>query len=155
LGYLLLAYFGLVAAIDLEHRLILHPVSLAGVVLVGGAGLLRHGILSTLLGGAAGFAIMLGLYYFGVIFIRWLKHRRGVSGDEIALGFGDVNLAGVIGLLLGWPGIIPGLFLAILLGGLGGILILLWMWLRKSYHPLAAMPYGPYLIAAAIYLFFR
>jgi len=29
--------------------------------------------------------------------------------DEVALGFGDVNLAGIMGLLLGWPGITAGL----------------------------------------------
>lgn len=155
LGYLLLVYFGLVIVIDVEYKLILHPVSLVGAVICGGIGWLRHGFLSTLLGGAAGFGIMLGLYLLGELFTRWVRRRRGEEFDEIALGFGDVNLAGVIGLLLGWPGIAPGLILAILLGGFGSLLYLIWMWLRGRYHAMAAIPYGPFLALAAILLFFR
>jgi leader peptidase (prepilin peptidase)/N-methyltransferase len=155
LGYLLLVYFGLVIVIDVEHKLILHPVSLAGVVICGGIGWLRHGLLSTLVGGAAGFGIMLGLYLLGELFIRGLRKRRGETVDEIALGFGDVNLAGVIGLLLGWPGIVPGLILAILLGGFGSLLYLIWMWVRGRYRVMAAIPYGPFIALSAIILFFR
>ena len=33
LGMLVIIYFGIITVIDLEHRLILHPTSLAGAVL--------------------------------------------------------------------------------------------------------------------------
>lgn len=154
-GWVLLLYFSVVAVIDIEHRLILHPVSLAGAVFAAGVGLWRHGWLETLLGGAAGFGIMLGFYLLGGWFAGWVARLRGQELDEVALGFGDVNLAGILGLLLGWPGVIAGLFLAVILGGLGSMLFLGWMVIRRSYTPFAAIPYGPFLILAAIVLLYR
>ena len=149
-----LIYFSLVTVIDLEHRLILHPVSLSGAVLGLIYGSALHGYLPTLLGGAAGFGMMLFFYFLGQLFVRVLSKSRGEEIEEIALGFGDVNLAGVIGLLLGWPGIIAGIFLAILIGGVvsGGFLVL--QVLRKKYHAFQALPYGPFLVLSVIILFY-
>ncbi len=149
-----LIYFSLVTVIDLEHRLILHPVSLSGAVLGLIYGSALHGYLPTLLGGAAGFGMMLIFYFLGQLFVRVLSKSRGEEIEEIALGFGDVNLAGVIGLLLGWPGIIAGIFLAILIGGVvsGGFLVL--QVLRKKYHAFQALPYGPFLVLSVIILFY-
>jgi leader peptidase (prepilin peptidase)/N-methyltransferase len=147
---LLLVYFGLVIVIDIEHRAILHPVSLTGALVFGIWGILRHGWLATLLGGAAGFLIMLAFYWLGDLLGRWLAHRRGEAWDDVALGFGDVNLSGVIGLLLGWPSVLGGLLLGILAGGLfsaGHILVEL---LRGRYRALAAIPYGPFLSIGAL-----
>lgn len=153
-GMAWLTYFGLVTVIDMEHRLILHPVSLVGAL--GGLvnGILLHGGLSTLAGGIGGFGIMLGLYFLGGLFVRWMSHRRGETIDEIALGFGDVNLAGIMGLLLGWPGVLAGLFLAIILGGLGSGVYLLTRLITRSYRAYDALPYGPFLAASVIYFFF-
>ena len=153
-GLLWLAYFGLVTVIDLEHRLILHPVSLAGAVLGAVFGILNHGVLDTILGGAAGFVIMLIFYYLGELFVKVLSRRRGEEIEEIALGFGDVNLAGVIGLLLGWPGITAGIILAILIGGIvSGCYLLLQVLLRK-YQAFQALPYGPFLVISTLILLF-
>ncbi len=151
LGAAILIFFGVVAVIDIEHRLILHPVSLVGALLGAGAGLWLHGWQSTLVGGLAGFGIMLGLYYFGFLFAKGLGKIRGESIDEDALGFGDVNLSGVLGLLLGWPGITAGLIFAILLGGAGSLIVLVYMLLKKRYHAFQAIPYGPFLIAAGVW----
>jgi leader peptidase (prepilin peptidase)/N-methyltransferase len=147
---LLLVYFGLVIVIDIEHRAILHPVSLTGALVFGIWGILRHSWLATLLGGAAGFLIMLAFYWLGDLLGRWLTRRRGEAWDDVALGFGDVNLSGVIGLLLGWPSVLGGLVLGILVGGLfsaGHILVQL---LRGRYQALAAIPYGPFLSIGAL-----
>jgi leader peptidase (prepilin peptidase)/N-methyltransferase len=85
-----------------------------------------------------------------------LGKLRGEQIDEDALGFGDVNLSGVLGLLLGWPGITAGLFFAILFGGAVSLLVLLYMLVRRKYHAFQAIPYGPFLVAAAVVvLFFR
>lgn len=149
-----LVYFGLVVVIDLEHRLILHPVSLTGAALALGFGISSHGLLETLVGGAAGFGIMLGFYYLGELFVRLVSRSRGEEITEIALGFGDVNLAGVMGLLLGWPGVVGGLFLAVILGGLVSGLYLLVQSLRKKYQAFQALPYGPFLIISIIVLFY-
>ena len=154
LGLILFLYFGVVVVIDMEHRLILHPVSLAGGVLCFGVGWLLHGIPATLIGGVAGFLIMLVLHLFGDLFARWLARRRGEILTEVALGFGDVNLSGVLGFLLGWPGIIVGLLLAILLGGFISLIYILAMLVTRRYRTFVAIPYGPFLVASGIILIF-
>ncbi len=151
-AWAILTYFAVVVVIDTEHRLILHPVSWAGAALGVALGVWRHGLGSTLLGGAVGYAVMLGLYAFGGFFARWVARRRGEPLDEVALGFGDVNLAGVTGLFLGWPGVAAGLILAILLGGVVSGGYLLWMAARRRYRAFAAIPYGPFLALAAVWL---
>lgn len=148
-------YFGLVAVIDLEHRLVLHPVSLAGAGLGLVVGWLLHGFLPTLLGGVAGFAIMLGLYALGGVFAKWMAKRRGEPIEEVALGFGDVNLAGVCGLMLGWPGITAGLVIGILLGGGVSLAIILGQLAAKKYKPFTAIPYAPFIILGTIILLLR
>jgi len=153
-GILWLILFGLIVVIDLEHRLILHPVSLTGAALGIIFGSINHGFLNTIVGGAAGFGIMLVFYLLGNLFIKFLSHKRGEDIDEVALGFGDVNLAGVIGLLLGWPGVIAGVFLAIIIGGvISGIFLLLQIF-RKRYEAFQALPYGPFLVISAVLLLY-
>jgi leader peptidase (prepilin peptidase)/N-methyltransferase len=144
-----------------EHRLILHPTSIAGAFLGFGLGWMRHGIGPTLLGGLGGFAIMLVLYLFGVLFSRLRARRLQASGqpadEEEALGQGDVILAAVLGLLLGWPLIWFGLLLGILLGGAFGILLVVSMLAARRYHSQALMvfmPYGPFFIISAFFILF-
>lgn len=151
----ILAYFGVVLIIDIEHRLILHPVSLAGIVICTTYGIIQHGITPTLIGAFAGFSIMLGLYFFGVLFSKLVSRIRKQPVEEVALGFGDVALSTVLGFLLGWPGITAGLMLAIILGGFFSLIYLLVKMARKKYHFLSAIPYGPFLILSAILLLFR
>jgi prepilin signal peptidase PulO-like enzyme (type II secretory pathway) len=154
-AWLLGAYLTLVAVIDLEHKLVLHPVSIAGAVICAGIGIWRHEILSTVIGGLAGFGFMLGLFYLGALFARWMAKARDEETDEVALGFGDVILSGVLGLLLGWPGITGGLVLAILLGGLVSIGYLAIRVVTRSYQPFMAIPYAPFLVVGAAFLMFR
>jgi leader peptidase (prepilin peptidase)/N-methyltransferase len=179
LGWLVLIYFGVVVVIDIEHRLILHPVSWVGAVLglvVGtwtradfyasshlptgklifgfGADAWLNGCINALLGGVVGFGIMWFLYTFGEWFLRLLARRRGLPADEVALGFGDVNLSGIVGLMLGWPVVILGLFTAVLIGGLVSLLYMLVMLAIRRYHILTALPYGPYLVAGAILMLY-
>jgi leader peptidase (prepilin peptidase)/N-methyltransferase len=153
-GMFLLAFFGVVFVIDMEHRLILHPVSIFGAILGLILGISLRGLWMTLLGGAAGYGIMLGLYWFGGVFARWLARRRGEVLTEVALGFGDVNLAGILGLLLGWPGIVAGLLLTIIIGGVVSILYLILMVLLRRYHAFMAIPYGPFMVISAVLLLY-
>ena len=150
----LMVFFGVVAVIDIEHRLIMHPVSLVGAVLGGAVGVWLHGWLPTLLGGVAGFGIMFGLYYLGALLARWIGRMRKQEIDEEALGFGDVTLSGVLGLLLGWPGIVAGLVYAILLGGLVSLIVIVYQFAVKRYQAFQAIPYGPFLLLAAVILLF-
>ncbi len=154
LGFLLLIYFGVVFVIDLEHRLIIHPVSLVGLFLGLGIGVYLHGLKATILGGLTGFAIMLLLYLSGGVLMGWIAKRRGQALEEEALGFGDVNLGGVIGLLLGWPGIIAGVIFTILLAGAVSLIYLVYQVVSRRYHAYMAIPYGPFLISSTIILLY-
>jgi leader peptidase (prepilin peptidase)/N-methyltransferase len=152
LGMVVLAYFGVVVLIDLEFRLIMHPVSIFGALLGLVVGTLRVGIIDSLLGGVVGFGIMWLIYQLGVLIIKLVNRRRGVPVDDVALGFGDVNLSGVLGLMLGFPLILVGLVVAVLVGGLVSLLYILIMVVTRRYQAFAALPYGPFLILGAVLL---
>ena len=161
LGSILLTYFATVFVIDLEHHLILHPTSIFGALFGLGLGLWINGVFATLIGGLAGLIIMLAFYCFGVLFSRLRARRMRGAGqeadDEEALGSGDVILAGVLGLILGWPFIWFGLLLGILLGGLAGIVMVLYLMIARRYKTEALMvfmPYGPFFITGAFLLLF-
>ncbi len=154
LSWLLCIYFGVVVVIDLEHRLILHMVSLFGVLLGLWSGWALRGVLLTLAGGVAGFVIMYVLYIGGKWFLRLLSRRRRYNEVDEALGFGDVALGGVVGLMLGWPGIVAGLMLAVLLGGLASLIYLAILLFRHQDHRNATIAYGPYLAVSALILIF-
>ena len=154
LAFSLFIFLSLVFVIDLEHRLILHPVSLFGALLALGIGIYLHGVVTTLIGGAVGFGIMLVFYFIGELYVRYMSRKRGITTDEVALGFGDVNLSGILGLLLGWPTISAGLLFAVLAGGLISLFIILGMLIAKKYKAFTAIPYAPFLILSALYLLY-
>ncbi|MGB7875964.1 MAG: A24 family peptidase [Anaerolineales bacterium] len=155
LAYILLIYLGVVFVIDLEHRLIMHPVSITGAFIGLAVGIFAHGLGPTLLGGAFGFGSMLLLYYLGEVFTRFMSKRRGETIDEVALGFGDVNLCGITGLLLGWPVILAGLLFTIFAGGIGSLLVIAYMLIRKRFSAFTPIPYAPFLIISVLFYLFR
>ena len=150
---LLLTYFGIVVVMDLEHHIILEIVSLTGLFLTLPLGWVLHGLLSTLWGGFAGVGVMLVLYCMGIVFAKIVSKGREHSIED-ALGAGDIRLSGLIGLLLGWPGITLGLLFAILAGGLVSLVILLQSLIRRKYQAFMAIPYAPFLVFGAILLLF-
>jgi leader peptidase (prepilin peptidase)/N-methyltransferase len=122
---------------DVEHRRILNVVLLPAIVIavIGGFFDPRLGMTSSLVGGGVGLAIFAGLVLLG----------RALFGRG-ALGEGDVTLATFLGLTVGFPQIILVVILAILLGGVGGVLFLS---LRRGGRR-SHMPYGPYLILGGL-----
>ena len=156
LGMLYWTYLAVVFVIDVEHRLVMHPISIFGALFSFGLGVWVHeSIWKPMLGGLVGFGIMFVLYYLGVLFARWTSRRRGAEIEEgDALGFGDVILAGVLGLLLGYPLIFSGVLVAILLGGGISLLMILGMIVLKRYEAFAAIPYAPFLILSAVWLIY-
>jgi leader peptidase (prepilin peptidase)/N-methyltransferase len=152
---IILGFFVVVAVIDFEHRAILYQESVLGAVIGFAVGYYLHGIVLTLLGGLAGFAIMLVLYYLGVLFARWVAHIRGQVYSDVGLGFGDVTLAGVLGLMLGWPGITAGLILAILLAGMVSAIYLVILIITHRYKVFSSIPYAPFLVLGSAVLLFR
>jgi prepilin signal peptidase PulO-like enzyme (type II secretory pathway) len=149
---LLFTYLSTIMIIDIEYHLIYHIFSIVGVVLGIWIGVILHGLGQTLLGGLGGFLGMFILYLFGYLFIKITNNFRREPVTEEALGFGDVNLAGVLGLIMGWPGILIGLTLAILLGGVVSFVYILINIIRQNFSSSMAIPYGPFLIAGSIFV---
>jgi prepilin signal peptidase PulO-like enzyme (type II secretory pathway) len=132
IGWLYAAFLMTVLVIDYEQRRVLNimlaPAAVVVILLSFVVGPLDPW--QTLLGGLAGFGLFLLLAILG----------RG------ALGAGDVKLAGVIGLMTGYPTVWTALVLGVLLGG-GAALVLLVSKraTRKSY-----IAYAPYLALGAL-----
>lgn len=84
--------------------------------------------------GLHGFLLACGIFYV----ISWVSFK--VTGQE-AMGFGDVNLAGMLGAFLGWPLVLVAIFLGVFAGGLGGLLLLL----SGAKGRKDEVPFGPYL----------
>lgn len=169
LSLVVLTYFGVIIVIDLEHRLILHPTSIFGAALglvVGTYALAKldgfpASLLTSLLGGVAGFVIMFVFYKLGELVARYRARKMRAAGqaadDEEALGSADVILAGVLGLMLGWPNIILGITAGALVGGVVGILAIIGYLVRRRYAENSLMtfiPYGPSLVLGAFYILY-
>jgi leader peptidase (prepilin peptidase)/N-methyltransferase len=132
--------------IDLEHNIlpnkIVYPGMLIALVIAGAGSIfgfepsdIAHRgfhpwILNAAIGGVIGFVLLL---------LPALFYRGG-------MGWGDVKLAGLIGLVTGFPLVLLAMFLAIVSGGLtAAVLLLLKLKGRKD-----AIPFGPFLSLAAI-----
>lgn len=148
--------FLLITIIDLEHRLIPNVIVLPAAVVLGAVGSLdpSRGAVKVLAGGLAGAGSFYVLYLMGGVFARAMARARGQPIDEVAFGFGDVTLAGLIGLIVGWPAVVLALLIGILAAGvfsLGHVLVSL---LRRSYSAFTPIPYGPFLILGASLVYF-
>jgi len=126
------------ALIDLDtHRLpnvIVLPAYLVGLGLLG---------VSALLTGSWGALALAGIgaVATGALYLALALARPG------AMGMGDVKLAGVVGLFLGWlglPELVLGTVAAFILGGIVGVGMLLAGRGRKS-----AIAFGPWILAGA------
>ncbi|MGD2251890.1 MAG: A24 family peptidase [Anaerolineales bacterium] len=148
--------FLLIAVIDIEHRLILFAVTIPSALVFVLIGWIDPdlGPVKTLVGGAAGFAIVYVLFLLGGVFGKLISRLRGRRLDDVAFGFGDVMLAGLIGLAVGWPGVIMAIFLGIFSAGVFALGFIAVMLLRRRYRPLQAFPYGPFLIFGAMLLYY-
>ncbi|MFZ1757018.1 MAG: A24 family peptidase [Caldilineaceae bacterium] len=126
------AVFSLILVIDLEHRRVLNIVvyPMAGVAFALALWRTDLSLTSAIVGGLVGFGIFLLLY----------SVRPG------ALGAGDVKMAGLIGLLVGFPGVIVALLSAITLGGLGAGFLLIF----RRVGIRGTMAYAPYLSVGAM-----
>ncbi|GAA4160386.1 A24 family peptidase [Gryllotalpicola daejeonensis] len=140
LAFLYLAAISVVLAlIDLDtHKLpnaIVLPSYLVGAVLLAASALSSHDLgrlLTAAIGAAAAFALFFLLAF-------------AVPGG---MGFGDVKLAGVLGLFLGflgWGQLVVGIFGGFLLGGLFAIGLLI----ARRAGRRSGIPFGPWMLAGA------
>ena len=125
--------------IDLDtHRLldvIVLPSYVVGALLFGAATIVS-GDPGPLIRAAIGMAAMFAFY-----FVTWFIYPSG-------MGFGDVKLAGVLGLFLGWLGwgaVAVGAFAAFVLGGLFAVILLV---LRRANRK-SGIPFGPWMLLGA------
>jgi leader peptidase (prepilin peptidase)/N-methyltransferase len=132
--------FIVLLVIDLEHRLILNKVVYPAMALALLLSILFSfflspldivpGILEAAIGGGIGL----------VLFLLVVIVSRG------GMGWGDVKLAALIGLVTGFPLIFVALLLAVIVGGLvAGLLLTLKVKGRRE-----AIPFAPFLSLAAI-----
>ena len=132
--------FIVLGVIDLKHKLILNKIvyPAAVVSLIISIFLPQSEIFflpwpasfNGIIGGAIGFVFLL---------IPLLAYREG-------MGWGDVKMAALIGLITGFPLVLVALLMGVILGGLvAGILLLLKIKKRKE-----AIPFGPFLSLATI-----
>jgi len=145
--------FMVIFFIDLEHRLILNQITFPAMLLalvtapflaawpnLSLEKLLR-GLIATISGGAVAFIIF---YSIALIADRLLGRpaRPGDPPPPVPMGAGDVKLATLLGLMLGFPVVLVGILLGIVLGGLiASLLLVTGIRSRRD-----AIPYGPYLI---------
>lgn len=117
----------IILVIDLERGVILNRVVYpsAAIALIIAAFNSAPGIVSVLIGGAVGLVIML---------IIALASRGGI-------GFGDVKMAALVGLLTGFPLVLISLLLSVIAGGLVAAMLLLLKLKRRK----QAIPFGPFL----------
>ncbi len=95
---------------------------------------------------AGGAALVAALYWW----LHDLKNPTEASAEPaeeddepVAMGFGDVKLAGVLGAMLGAQNLLVALLLAFVFGAVGGLL-------GKALGRGRAVPFGPYLVLGAL-----
>ncbi|XWX04954.1 A24 family peptidase [Aggregatilineales bacterium SYSU G02658] len=153
LTLLYMALFVLITVIDLEHRLIQFVVIIPAIVLafVDAALFPPPDLGEALRGALTGFGVFFALYVGGFGFTYVMGALRGRKVTTVAFGFGDVMLITFVGALLGMAFVIIAMFIAVFLGAIGaGIYLIVRLLLRGRYELFTAIPYGPYIVAAAI-----
>lgn len=131
------AVLALIFVIDLEQRLILDVVSYPAIALA---------IPLFLLGAPQGWQAQLGgALVAGVLFVGLSLGGRLCSGQE-ALGWGDVKLAVLIGVLTGWPAVLQALFTGCVLAALFSSALLVLRRHRRG----DTIPLGTFLCVGAL-----
>jgi leader peptidase (prepilin peptidase)/N-methyltransferase len=127
----------LVAVLDLRYRLVYAVVTYPATVLA--LALTPLGLDQPLWSGLAGASIG-GLLFGAFHLLAWR-----IYGSRDAFGLGDVMIAGLVGAMVGWPGVVGALLLGTLLGGLAALAVLA---SRRSGR--AHFAYGPALCLGAL-----
>jgi leader peptidase (prepilin peptidase)/N-methyltransferase len=125
-----------VSRADGTANAIVLPSYAVGLVLLGLAALADRDS-GAFVGALVGMVALFGFYFFLAF------------AYPAGMGFGDVKLAGVLGLYLGYLGageLVVGAFAGFLLGGLTGAVLVA---LRRAGRT-SAIPFGPFMLAGAL-----
>lgn len=125
--------------IDIQHHLLLDKISLFLLSIVLPLSIINNGVAFALIGGGVGFLFPL--------IVSWGFYKlRGVIG----LGGGDIKLYGVLGVILGYKGIVINIFFSCFLGAIVTLLLIASKKMSKE-DPIA---FGPFIIFVGATQFF-
>ena len=153
--FVYMAILILITVIDVEHRLILFVVIIPSCLFALVVALISpeegKSLSEYLIGGAAGFFIFFLMFMGGFVFTLTSRH------EVVAFGFGDVMLATLSGLILGWRGMIPAIFITVFAGAAGALIyVVARLIMGRRYRWFTPLPYGPYIVlGTVIVLLFR
>jgi len=122
---------------DLEHRIIPDWITLPGILV--GLAFQLYPSPRAVLDGLTGCVVAGGIFFA----IAWLSPK--VFGKE-GMGGGDIKLAAMMGAFLGWKVVLVAIYVAVLVGGVSGVL-LLFLGLRRLGQELA---FGPFLALGGV-----
>jgi len=134
--------------IDLKHMIIPNGLVLTGLV-CGAALFLYHVFIKPfgLYESALWYIPLIGMFSSSVILLIIAIIGLIIYKNDGAMGMGDVKLFMPIGLFLGWKLSLLTLVTSVMLGGITSIILLLF----KIKDRKSAIPFGPFIIAAALF----
>lgn len=155
MNFIYMAFFSLIIAVDMEHKLILFVVMIPAISLA----LLDAYFISpplpsfndALIGAALGFGVFFIIYLLGYLF-RWIMNTfAGRNIQTVAFGYGDVLMITFTGAMLGTLYTIVAIALTTLLGAVGAFLYLIVKAIvSRTNASMNAIPYGPYIVIATL-----
>jgi leader peptidase (prepilin peptidase)/N-methyltransferase len=131
--------FIIIFVIDLEHGLILNKVIYPAMVVALLLALLPQPWLTQMIISGIANAALGGAIGFGIFLLIAIVSRGG-------MGWGDVKLAGLIGLATGFPLV----FLSIIIGAILGGIVAVAVVIAKKRTRRQTIPFGPFLALAAM-----
>ena len=131
--------FIIIFVIDLEHGLILNKVVYPSMVVALLLALLPQPWLTESMGMRVAYAALGGGIGFGIFLLIALISRGG-------MGWGDVKLAGLIGLATGFPMVFASIIMAAILGGIVAVAMVI----ARKRKRRQTIPFGPFLAVAAM-----
>ncbi|MGB7340501.1 MAG: A24 family peptidase [Phototrophicaceae bacterium] len=155
MNFIYMAFFSLIIAIDMEHKLILFVVMIPAILLaVFDAYFISPPLPNfqdALIGAALGFGVFFAIYILGYVF-RWVMNTfAGRNIRTVAFGYGDVLMITFTGAMLGTLYTVVAIALTTLLGAIGAILYLLVKAIvSRTNASMNAIPYGPYIVIATL-----
>ncbi|WP_285248282.1 A24 family peptidase [Pseudarthrobacter sp. efr-133-R2A-89] len=132
----------------LPNRIVFPSYAVAGFLLLAAAAVAAWGGAVAAVGNPNGNPILPIVRVLAGAAILWLFYFVLRLAYPPGMGFGDVKLAGVLGMYLGylsWGHLFAGTFLAFLLGGLWSLALLA----ARRGTLKSAIPFGPFMLAGA------
>jgi len=131
--------FTIIFVIDLEHSLILNKVVYPGMVAALLLALYPWPWFSESIGMRVAYAALGGAAGFAIFLLIAIVSRGG-------MGWGDVKLAALVGMAIGFPLVFVAIIMAAILGGIVAVALLI----AKKRNRREMIPFGPFLALAAM-----